>query len=119
DPEATARKARAILQAAYAPGNPSAADMQVAQKAYLLLREAEEELKSEAAAEPLANSNKSKESIDKADKIKNLEPISENRRIQDSQMIGYAPTGKQSSWYDFWLEREESQNRGLLFSILI
>ena len=50
DPEATARKARAVLQAAYAPGNPSGADMQVAQKAYMLLRQAEEELKTRAEA---------------------------------------------------------------------
>jgi hypothetical protein len=92
DPEATARKARAVLQAAYAPGNPSGADLQVAQKAYLLLRQAEKE--QEASAESMG--------------IPKEEP---------AWMAGYAPSGKREAWYDFWFEREDSQSRGVLISL--
>jgi len=44
DPEASLRKARAVLAAAQAPGDPSAADQAVAAKAWRLAREAEREI---------------------------------------------------------------------------
>ena len=44
DPEATIRKAKILIQAAYAVGMPSAADMQVAQQAYEMEVAAEREL---------------------------------------------------------------------------
>ncbi|HOX18549.1 MAG TPA: putative metalloprotease CJM1_0395 family protein, partial [Spirochaetales bacterium] len=47
DPEASLRKARAVLAAAQAPGDPSAADQAVAAKAWRLAREAEEALRAE------------------------------------------------------------------------
>ena len=47
DPEASLRKARAVLAAAEAPGDPSAADRAVAAKAYRLMRDAARELRSE------------------------------------------------------------------------
>ena len=46
DPEATIRKAERIIQAAYAPGMPSAADQQVAAEAYRMEVEASRELES-------------------------------------------------------------------------
>ena len=45
DPEATLRKARVILAAAGAPGDPSAADARVAAEAYRLMAEAAAELR--------------------------------------------------------------------------
>jgi hypothetical protein len=44
DPEATVRRARIIIQAAYAAGQPSAADMRVAAEAYQLEIQAQREL---------------------------------------------------------------------------
>lgn len=44
DPEATLRKARTVLNASQAPGDPSAADMRVAARAYRLMQEARQEL---------------------------------------------------------------------------
>lgn len=45
DPEATLRKARSVIAAAHAPGNPSAADLRTAARAYELERKAMEELR--------------------------------------------------------------------------
>lgn len=45
DPEATLRKARIILNAANAPGNPSAADQRVAARAYRLMQTAKADLR--------------------------------------------------------------------------
>jgi hypothetical protein len=45
DPEATLRKARTILNAASAPGSPSAADMRVAADAYRLMQKAQADTK--------------------------------------------------------------------------
>jgi|GEM_PF-4759683 len=92
DPEATARKAKAVLQAAYAPGNPSGADLQVAQKAYLLLRQAEKE--QEASDESIGNPKEG-----------------------SPWMARYASSEKWETWYDFWFEREDSQSRGVLVSL--
>jgi hypothetical protein len=47
DPEATLRKARAIIRAAYGPHQPSAADMRVAANAYRLERMARAEIAEE------------------------------------------------------------------------
>jgi len=44
DPEATLRKARSIIAAAHAPGEPSAADLRTATRAYELARKAQEEV---------------------------------------------------------------------------
>lgn len=44
DPRATLDKAQAVLRAAAAPGNPSAADKHVAADAYRLVREAKENI---------------------------------------------------------------------------
>ena len=44
DPRATLRKARVILNAARAPGDPSAADMRVAAEAYRLAQSAQDDL---------------------------------------------------------------------------
>jgi hypothetical protein len=44
DPEATLRKARVILNASQAPGDPSAADLRVAARAYALMQKARQEL---------------------------------------------------------------------------
>jgi len=44
DPRATLSKAQAVLRAALAPGNPSAADMRVAAEAYRLVRDARENI---------------------------------------------------------------------------
>lgn len=44
DPEATIRKARTVINAAQAPGDPSAADMRVAARAYQLMQQAQSEL---------------------------------------------------------------------------
>ena len=50
DPEATIRKARLAIQAAYAVGEPSGADLKVAADAYQLEMAAQRELDSEQAA---------------------------------------------------------------------
>jgi len=50
DPEATIRKARIAIQAAYAVGEPSAADMKVAAEAYQLEVAAQRQLEREQAA---------------------------------------------------------------------
>jgi hypothetical protein len=44
DPEATLRKAETIINAAFAPGDPSGADMQVAAQAYQLAMDAKREI---------------------------------------------------------------------------
>ena len=44
DPEATLKKARTILNAASAPGSPSAADMRVAADAYRLMQKAQADI---------------------------------------------------------------------------
>jgi hypothetical protein len=44
DPEATIRKAKMLIQGAYAVGTPSAADMRVAAEAYQMEMEAQREL---------------------------------------------------------------------------
>ncbi|MFW5826738.1 MAG: putative metalloprotease CJM1_0395 family protein [Alkalispirochaeta sp.] len=44
DPEATLTKARVVLNAAHAPGSPSAADMRVAAEAYRLAQQAQDEI---------------------------------------------------------------------------
>ena len=41
-PRATLDKAQAVLRAAFAPGNPSVADMRVAAEAYRMVRDAKE-----------------------------------------------------------------------------
>lgn len=41
-PRATLNKAQAVLRAAFAPGNPSAADMRVAAEAYRIVRDVKE-----------------------------------------------------------------------------
>jgi hypothetical protein len=50
DPEATIRKARSAIQAAYAVGEPSAADLKVAAEAYQLEAAAQKQLEAERAA---------------------------------------------------------------------
>ena len=171
DPEATARKARAVLQAAYAPGNPSAADMQVAQKAYLLLSQAEEEQQSKAAAGSLSGDPEkpmgappgsitskevSSKEVGRETRIGASEGVTEKTDTQEKWYLNaierekepgqaaakpvgeivmneapslfgkkeypawipaYAPTGKWEAWYDFWFEREDSRNRGILVSL--
>jgi hypothetical protein len=44
DPEATIRKARTLIQAAYAVGQPSAADLRVAAEAYEMEMQAQREM---------------------------------------------------------------------------
>jgi hypothetical protein len=44
DPEATIRKARVLIQAAYAVGQPSAADLRVAAEAYEMEMQAQREM---------------------------------------------------------------------------
>jgi hypothetical protein len=44
DPEATLRKARSVINAANAPGNPSAGDMRTAAKAYAIVQKAQEQI---------------------------------------------------------------------------
>jgi hypothetical protein len=46
DPRATLQKARVVLNAAHAPGSPSAADMRVAAEAYRLVQQAQDEISS-------------------------------------------------------------------------
>lgn len=46
DPDATLRKAQAVIRAAFAPGEPSAADRRVAADAYRLAQQAKDELRS-------------------------------------------------------------------------
>jgi hypothetical protein len=50
DPAATLKKARVVLNAAHAPGSPSAADMRVAAEAYRLIQHAQDELGDRATA---------------------------------------------------------------------
>jgi hypothetical protein len=50
DPEATISKAKAAIQAAYAVGQPSGADIRVAQEAYTMEMQAQHELEQEQAA---------------------------------------------------------------------
>jgi len=50
DPAATIRKAKAVFAAANAPGDPSAADLRVAARAYRLMQEAQAELKTDEMA---------------------------------------------------------------------
>jgi hypothetical protein len=45
DPQATLDKAQQVIRAAYAPGNPSAADMRVAADAYRMAQDAKRDLK--------------------------------------------------------------------------
>jgi hypothetical protein len=47
DPEATVRKAKAAIQAAYAVGEPSAADMKVAAEAYQMEAAAQRQIEQE------------------------------------------------------------------------
>ncbi|MEX2442092.1 MAG: putative metalloprotease CJM1_0395 family protein, partial [Alkalispirochaeta sp.] len=47
DPEATLKKARVVLNAAHAPGSPSAADMRVAADAYRLAQQAQNDISTE------------------------------------------------------------------------
>lgn len=49
DPEATLRRAQAIINAAFAPGDPSGADMQVAAKAYQMEMDTKREIAREKA----------------------------------------------------------------------
>ncbi len=51
DPEATIRKARAIIRAAFGPHTPSGADMRVAAEAYRMERMAHQEMEEEQAGE--------------------------------------------------------------------
>lgn len=51
DPQATLTKARVVLNAAHAPGSPSAADMRVAAEAYRLAQEAQDAIASEHRGE--------------------------------------------------------------------
>jgi hypothetical protein len=51
DPEATVRKARILIQAAYAAGQPSAADMRVAAQAYQMEIQAQREMDRAEAGE--------------------------------------------------------------------
>jgi hypothetical protein len=46
DPRATLQKARVVLNAAHAPGSPSAADMRVAAEAYRVVQQAQDEISS-------------------------------------------------------------------------
>lgn len=50
DPAATLRKARTVLNAALAPGDPSAADMRVAADAYRLAQDAQDDISAERQA---------------------------------------------------------------------
>lgn len=50
DPEATIRKAKAAIRAAYAVGQPSGADIRVAQEAYTMEMQAQHDLEQEQAA---------------------------------------------------------------------
>jgi hypothetical protein len=50
DPEATIRKAKLAIQASYAVGQPSGADLQVAQEAYTMEMQAQQQLDEELAA---------------------------------------------------------------------
>lgn len=49
DPEATLSKARVIINAAHAPGSPSAADMRVVAEAYRLAQQAQSEISDQEA----------------------------------------------------------------------
>jgi hypothetical protein len=49
DPSATLKKARVVLNAAIAPGSPSAADMRVAAEAYRLAQHAQDEIDGRSA----------------------------------------------------------------------
>jgi len=61
DPAATLRKARALIRSAYAPSNPSSADMHVAAAAYRMEMEARREL---ARAKEAGNENATAAAID-------------------------------------------------------
>ncbi|MDA3950085.1 MAG: putative metalloprotease CJM1_0395 family protein [Spirochaeta sp.] len=50
DPSATLKKARVVLNAAHAPGSPSAADMRVAAEAYRLAQQAQDEIDGRSAS---------------------------------------------------------------------
>jgi SprA-related family len=50
DPEATVRRARILIQAAYAAGQPSGADMRVAAEAYQMEMQAQHEIEREETA---------------------------------------------------------------------
>ena len=52
DPEATLRKAQALMRAAVGPGSPSAADMRIAAAAYRLAQTARREMAAERNAAP-------------------------------------------------------------------
>ncbi len=52
DPQATLRKAEALMQAALGPGEPSAADMRIAAEAYRMAMEARREIEEESAGTP-------------------------------------------------------------------
>jgi hypothetical protein len=54
DPEATIRKARALIQAAFAVGQPSGADMRVAAEAYQMEMQAQKELEKSRGERVLA-----------------------------------------------------------------
>lgn len=51
DPRSTLKKARVVLNAAHAPGSPSAADMRVAAEAYRLAQQAQDEISSNRYSE--------------------------------------------------------------------
>jgi hypothetical protein len=51
DPEATLRKATAIMQAALGPGEPSAADTRIAAEAYAMAMQARREIEAERAGQ--------------------------------------------------------------------
>lgn len=52
DPQATLTKARVVLNAAHAPGSPSAADMRVAAEAYRVAQQAQDEIASDRGGAP-------------------------------------------------------------------
>lgn len=52
DPQATLTKARVVLNAAHAPGSPSAADMRVAAEAYRVAQQAQDEIASDRGRAP-------------------------------------------------------------------
>ncbi len=51
DPEATLRKAQALMRAAVGPGSPSAADMRIAAEAYRLAQGAQRDIAAKRGAE--------------------------------------------------------------------
>ncbi|MFQ3621277.1 MAG: putative metalloprotease CJM1_0395 family protein [Spirochaetales bacterium] len=125
DPEATVRKAKAILQAAYAPGNPSAADMQVAQKALNLLRQAEKELAELTSMEtkfPLPRQEIFHTKREEEGSYRITTNININRGTEEQKLyipILYTPAGRKEPWFQFWFEGEPSFYRGNYISIWI